>query len=651
MKIFTLICALAGVTVYVAVAADSPDASARFYQAIRNDDLATLRGLIAAGGVDVKDKNGSTPLMYSGAAGSLQAMQLLVDAGAGVNAKNAFEATALMWSAGDIGKVRLLLAKGADVNARSKSGRTPLLLAASRDGASQIVKLMLDKGADVRVRTKDLGTVVGAAAGANDAATVRLLLAHGAEADLPDDGGFTALSNAAGNGNAEIVRMLLAKGANVNLASAEKSGEVKNGPIALGFLTPLHVAAATGGLETVKILVNAGAKVNALDVRGDTPLTFALATDHSDPRVIRFLLNNGADTNLKSKAGETPLDWARKYRDSGVLGAIGSQAPKVLPVAALAHTTPTIRQSVESGVAVMQRTSEKFMGTGGCFACHAQNITSLAVQAARTHGASVNATLDAELASNVVALQRGMEQRLLLMNGPGGGALNVEYSLLQIHAAGVEANATTDALVLFVAASQTQNGDWIEAGIARPPMEEGGIFTTALGLRSLQLFPIPGRKEEFDGRISRALAWLQRATPVTTQDRAMQLLGIQWATGKAPAARMKELLKLQRPDGGWAQNKFLASDAYATGEVLYTLHELGVAAKDAGYQRGVQYLLRTQSEDGSWHVTSRALGFQPFFQSGFPYDHDQWISQAGTAWAATGLAYALPVRTESASAR
>ena len=54
-------------------------------------------------------------------------------------------------------------------------------------------------------------------------------------------------------------------------------------------------------------------------------------------------------------------------------------------------------------------------------------------------------------------------------------------------------------------------------------------------------------------------------------------------------------------------------------------------------RRGVLFLLRTQHEDGSWRVKSRAPKLQPYFQSGFPYDGDQWISAAGTAWAAIAL--------------
>jgi hypothetical protein len=63
-------------------------------------------------------------------------------------------------------------------------------------------------------------------------------------------------------------------------------------------------------------------------------------------------------------------------------------------------------------------------------------------------------------------------------------------------------------------------------------------------------------------------------------------------------------------------------------------------ATDAVYRRGIDYLLGAQQQDGTWHVVSRALSFQPYFQSGFPYGHDQWISQAGTAIATIALTFA-----------
>ncbi len=123
----------------------------------------------------------------------------------------------------------------------------------------------------------------------------------------------------------------------------------------------------------------------------------------------------------------------------------------------------------------------------------------------------------------------------------------------------------------------------------------------------------------------------------------MQLLGLKWAGGNggALAAIAGKLISQQMPDGGWAQSANLRSDAYATGQTLLALSEAGgMKPSDPVYQRGVRFLISTQHDDGSWYVKSRAPKLQPYFQSGFPYDHDQWISMTGTAWATIALTLA-----------
>jgi squalene cyclase len=168
-----------------------------------------------------------------------------------------------------------------------------------------------------------------------------------------------------------------------------------------------------------------------------------------------------------------------------------------------------------------------------------------------------------------------------------------------------------------------------------------------LSIRALTAFATPARAGEYKARVERAATWLGAQAPVSTEDRVMQLLGLHWANagGAARQKRMQQLRALQRGDGGWAQTPHLDSDAYATGQVLYTLRQLGVPAADPALQRGAAFLLRTQREDGSWHVKSRAMKIQPYFESGFPYEHDQWISHAATAWAT--MALTLTARDEA----
>jgi hypothetical protein len=83
----------------------------------------------------------------------------------------------------------------------------------------------------------------------------------------------------------------------------------------------------------------------------------------------------------------------------------------------------------------------------------------------------------------------------------------------------------------------------------------------------------------------------------------------------------------------------MAGDAYATGQALFALHSSGTSPASSVYQKGVAYLLRTQLQDGTWLVRSRAFGFQPYFESGFPHGADQFISASATSWAAMALAY------------
>jgi len=74
------------------------------------------------------------------------------------------------------------------------------------------------------------------------------------------------------------------------------------------------------------------------------------------------------------------------------------------------------------------------------------------------------------------------------------------------------------------------------------------------------------------------------------------------------------------------------------------LNEAGMSATDPVYLRGAEFLLRSQAPDGSWPVRSRAEPVQIYFDAGYPYDTDQWISAAGASWAMTALALTQPAK-------
>jgi len=195
----------------------------------------------------------------------------------------------------------------------------------------------------------------------------------------------------------------------------------------------------------------------------------------------------------------------------------------------------------------------------------------------------------------------------------------------------------------FVKGQQHPDGGW-RIFAHRPPIESSDIQATAVSMRSLQLYAPKVQRAEYQAAVRLAAGWLIKAQPKTIEDRVFQLLGLRWVGLNTKQAIMrtgaKDLLAQQRSDGGWAQLPSLASDAYATGQALVSLREAGgLRATDPAFKRGVAFLLKTQLGDGSWYVKSRAIPFQPYFESGFPHEHDQWVSMAASNWATMALAF------------
>jgi ankyrin repeat protein len=626
----------------------------RFYQSIRNNDLATLRTLIKEHGAVTADSRGQTPLMIAAAFGSYDAMKLLIDGGADVKAMSASGLTALHLCAGDIKKVRLLLDHGADVNVRSQMGRTPLLVAAYTNGASETVKLLLSKGADVNTSDATGLTPLIAAASVNDALTAKLLLDHAANINPRANIAFaaTALMAAAHNGNGELTRLFLTKSASVSPTSAAGAGIVKNGVVQFGSATALHFAVSGGNPEVVKLLLDAGARVDAQDMRGMTPLTWGVSTDRPNRDIIRMLLQKASDPSVRSKAGESALDWAREFNHPAILtelrlgsGRDGSSNPPAK------RTNLTPRNAVERAMPLLKTSAVRMLNDGGCVACHAQPLTHIAVMLAQNRGWTVDDGFLAESLQIIRTRWINADQPLLQGQEGGGQPDIVLYSGMSLAAAGEPASWNTDVLVYYLLAKQRAEGNWHGVGASRAPIQDGDLSRTALSIRALAVYGMPGRRPEIDASIERAAKWLAAQIPLSTEDRVMQLLGLKWANGNSRfrESRIHELIAEQRSDGGWAQTPYLSNDAYATGQVLYALHSLGAPSTDQAFQRGVEFLLYTQQDDGSWYVKSRAMKIQPYFESGFPHGHDQWISSAATAWAVMALSLSAPDRPSVAT--
>jgi hypothetical protein len=308
----------------------------------------------------------------------------------------------------------------------------------------------------------------------------------------------------------------------------------------------------------------------------------------------------------------------------------------------LAQEPAALRDAVQRGLGLLEKTSPQFIKRGGCNSCHNQFLPAAAQAMARERGIAVGK----EFAQLPVEAREEPADRIAELIATGG-ANSIGYQMFMDAAVKRPADARSAALIHYLFATQETDGRWQTTG-NRPPMTYDDFNTTAFAIFALREYAPESQRAEARKRIDRALAWLIEANPQVTQERAFHLLGLAWANARREAVdkSARGLIAHQRADGGWSQLPTMQSDAYATGEALYALQAVNaVPASDPACRRGLEYLIKSQAKDGSWHVQTRSLPIQPYFESGFPYGHDQWISSAGTSWAAMALTLAVePVR-------
>jgi squalene-hopene/tetraprenyl-beta-curcumene cyclase len=191
---------------------------------------------------------------------------------------------------------------------------------------------------------------------------------------------------------------------------------------------------------------------------------------------------------------------------------------------------------------------------------------------------------------------------------------------------------------------QRDDGSWDWEKCEWPPLEYDdyyGVVFTALGVGLA-----PEKYAETDkakAGQAKIRNYLQKNAAPNLHHRAvllwasMQVEGLMTADERAKT--VKDLLELQKEDGGWSlpslgdwkgfdgrpNNLKAPSDGYGTGFVVYILRQSGKPAKDDAVQRGVEWLKKNQRASGRW------------FTQSLNTDRAHYISHAGTAFALMAL--------------
>ena len=349
------------------VNATQADGATALHWAVYAEDAETTASLIRAGAnVNVKNNYGVSPFAVAAKSGNANIISQLMKAGAdpndALNYINSSE-TPLMHAAraGSVDAVRVLLLAGAKVNARENwNGQTALHWAAA-EGHGAVVQALIEGGADIRQRSNAGSSPFLFAVRKGDVASVKAFLAAGADVNEKRVDLATPLLVAIINGHEDLVDLLLDKGADPNAEGGSTDLSVQGSkarPIRITLKTPSYrdqlkdtgteggngannswgrplqaaihaanwhisdefVAINLDRLRIVKSLIAHGADVNSRNTdmeprwsgaryrRRQVGLTpFLAAARQADIEVMRLLLQNGADPKLNTPLNITPL--------------------------------------------------------------------------------------------------------------------------------------------------------------------------------------------------------------------------------------------------------------------------------------------------------------------------------------------------------
>ena len=262
--------------------------------------------------VDIRDREGHTPLHYCIIFDDLVSSQMLLKNNADPNIKNkdGFNCLHLAVYKKNVEMVKILLKTNININANTISGETALHFACNFENY-EIVELLLGKGADPNVQNfeHEISPLVYCITLRNKK-ILNLLLEHGADINTQDYYGNTPLHFVISEDDIESFDYIFEKKPNVNIYNAESK-------------LPLHIALEKFGRKTehyIKKLLEKS-DINLQNNIGNTSMHLLVATNFWI-NIKDMLIKKSIDIFLKNTSNMTVLQYVKKEEKSDFIDMV-----------------------------------------------------------------------------------------------------------------------------------------------------------------------------------------------------------------------------------------------------------------------------------------------------------------------------------------
>lgn len=262
------------------------------------------------------------------------------------------------------------------------------------------------------------------------------------------------------------------------------------------------------------------------------------------------------------------------------------------------------REAAHKGFTYLAATSIAWTKQNKCFGCHVQAVTMEALTAARHHQYDVDPK---DIAAMGAALSLGVTAGGHATGVAFEGAAWARYDKYMDDKQTAQLLKYADELMRI----QAEDGSIVDDD-ARLPITGGTMQTTYQAAQTWRQAFARTANDRYLSPMAKAERFLTRrseswksAEGVYVQDLSFALLGLASAgvTRSEPASTrlQRMILSRQNKDGGWSlEGK--NSDAFATGQAIYTLKVAGFSDSDPAIASGLSYLLSKQSPDGAWRT-------------------------------------------------